>query len=60
MRIPQIQIRTTKAELGLTIQQPQQQIKQKPANVQIEQPAAELSINTTQGQLLYRFITSKK
>lgn len=51
MRIPQIQIRTTKAELGLTIQQPQQQIKQKPADVQIEQPAAELSINTTQGQL---------
>ena len=51
MRIPQIQIQTTKAELGLTIQQPQQQIKQKQADVQIEQPAAILSIHTTQGEL---------
>jgi hypothetical protein len=51
VRIPQLQVQTTKAELGLTIQQPQQHIKQKQADVQIEQPAAELSIRTTQGQL---------
>lgn len=51
MRIPQIQIQTTKAELGLSIQQPQQQIKQQQADVQIEQPAAILSIHTTQGEL---------
>lgn len=51
MKIPKIQIQTTKAELGLTIQQPQQQIKQKQADVQIEQPAAILSIHTTQGEL---------
>jgi len=51
MRIPQIQIQTTKAELGLTIQQPQQQIKQQQADVQIEQPAAILSIHTIQGEL---------
>jgi len=51
MKIPQIQIQTTKAELWLTIQQPKQQIQQPQAEMQIQQPAAELAIRTTEGQL---------
>lgn len=51
MKIPEMQIRTTNAELGLTIRQPQQQIEQPQAEMQIRQPAAELSIHTKQGQL---------
>lgn len=51
MKIPQILIQTTKAELGLTIQQPKQQIHQPQAEMQIQQPAAELSISTTKGKL---------
>ena len=51
MKIPQIQIQTTRAELGLKIQQPKQQIQQPQAEMKIYQPAAELSIHTTEGQL---------
>lgn len=51
MDIPQIQIRTTKAKLGLNIQKPKQHIEQPRAGLQIHQPAAVLSINTTDGQL---------
>ncbi|WP_128568363.1 DUF6470 family protein [Lysinibacillus boronitolerans] len=51
MRIPQLQIQTTKAQIGLTIQQPEQKIEQQPAELQISQPAAELHIVTTEGQL---------
>lgn len=51
MKIPQIQIQTTKAELGLTIPEPKQHIEQSPADMQIRQPAAELTIQTTHGQL---------
>lgn len=51
MRIPQIQIQTTNAQIGLTIPEPQQQIEQPPADMQIRQPAAELTIQTTEGQL---------
>lgn len=51
MRIPQIQIQTTNAQIGLTIQEPQQQLEQQPADMQIKQPAAELTIETTEGQL---------
>ena len=51
MRIPQIQIQTTNAQIGLTIPEPQQKIKQLPADMQIRQPAAELTIETTEGIL---------
>lgn len=51
MRIPQIQIQTTNAQIGLTIPEPQQYIEQPPADLQIRQPAAELTIETTEGQL---------
>lgn len=51
MRIPQIQIQTTDAKIGLDIQNPVQQIEQPSADMQIRQPAAELSIQTTKSQL---------
>ncbi|MDF2065826.1 DUF6470 family protein [Bacillus sp. Cr_A10] len=51
MRIPQIQIQTTKGQLGLNIEKPSQHIEQPKADLQIRQPAAEVSIRTTDGQL---------
>lgn len=51
MRIPQIQIQTTDALIGLDIQKPVQKIEQSPADMQIRQPAAELSMQTTKSQL---------
>lgn len=51
MEIPKIQIQTTQAKLGLTIQQPSQKIQQQQADMKIQQPAAELSIRTTEGKL---------
>ena len=51
MEIPKIQIQTTQAKLGLTIQQPNQKIQQQQAEMKIQQPAAELSIRTTEGEL---------
>lgn len=51
MNIPQIQLQITNAQLGLTIQEPQQKLKQRPADMTIEQPAAEVSIHTTPGKL---------
>ncbi|MEI4769593.1 DUF6470 family protein [Psychrobacillus sp. FJAT-51614] len=51
MRIPQIQIQTTKAQLGLNIEKPSQYIEQPKADLQIRQPAADVSIRTTDGQL---------
>lgn len=51
MRLPQIQIRTTDAQLDLRIDKPQQTIKQPKATQKIEQPAAILEINTTRGVL---------
>lgn len=51
MKIPQMQIHTTDAQLALTIQQPIQEIKQPPADMTIKQPPAELSIQVTEGQL---------
>ena len=51
MRLPQIQIRTTDAQMDLHISKPQQIIKQPNATQKIEQPAAILEINTTRGVL---------
>ena len=47
MRIPQIQIRTTKAQLGLSISKPVQTIQQPNADLQIRQPNATVSMQTT-------------
>ena len=49
MNIPQIQIRTTDAKLGLNIEKGQQTIRQPKATQHIEQPAAILDIRTTDG-----------
>ncbi|KOS66664.1 hypothetical protein AEA09_18190 [Lysinibacillus contaminans] len=51
MRLPQIQIRTTDAQMDLHISKPQQIIKQPNATQTIEQPAAILEINTKRGVL---------
>lgn len=51
MRLPQIQIRTTDAQIDLNIAKPQQYIKQPSATQHIEQPAAILEINTTRSVL---------
>lgn len=49
MNIPQIQIQTTKAELGLNIEEPKQIIRQPQATQHIEQPAAIIEMETTHG-----------
>lgn len=49
MNIPQIQIQTTDAKLGLNIEKGQQTIRQPKATQHIEQPAAIVDIRTTDG-----------
>jgi len=49
MNIPQIQIRTTDAKLGLNIADPKQVIRQPNATQHIEQPAAIVEMHTTRG-----------
>lgn len=49
MNIPQIQIRTTDAKLGLNIEDPKQIIRQPKATQHIEQPAAIIDMETTRG-----------
>ncbi|MCD5325910.1 MULTISPECIES: DUF6470 family protein [Pontibacillus] len=44
MKTPQIQIQTTLAKIGLTIQNAKHTYKQRPAEQQIQQPKADLSI----------------
>lgn len=51
MQIPQLQIETSPAKLGLQIDKPQQSIQQPKATLSIEQPAAILDIRRTQPQL---------
>ncbi|CAM3281456.1 DUF6470 domain-containing protein [Filibacter tadaridae] len=51
MNIPQLQVTTTKAQLGFTTQQPTQQIEQPKATLDLQQPKAEMSINTTKSKL---------
>lgn len=51
MRVPQVQIQTTQAQIALTIQQPQQHIEQLPADMKIRQQDADLSVKITPGQL---------
>jgi len=51
LNIPQLQVTTTKAQLGLTTQQPTQQIEQPKATLDIQQPKAEMTINTTKSRL---------
>lgn len=51
MKIPQIQINTTSAKLGINISKSQQQIHQPKAEVQIRQRNAEISMRTSAGTL---------
>lgn len=51
MKIPQLQLTITDAQIGLTIPKAQQEMEQPPADLQIEQPAAELTISTKEGFL---------
>ncbi|WP_431804177.1 DUF6470 family protein [Halobacillus andaensis] len=51
MNVPQIQIQSTPARLGLTINKGQQTIRQPKAEQSIEQPQAEMSIKQRPGQL---------
>lgn len=51
MNIPQLQIQTTRAVLGLQITQPTQVIEQPKATLEQQQPAAILEMSTTKPQL---------
>jgi hypothetical protein len=51
MNIPQLQVTTTKALLGLTIKKPTQEIEQPHATLDIQQPQAKMTINTTKSRL---------
>ncbi|MEK3764716.1 DUF6470 family protein [Solibacillus sp. FSL K6-4121] len=52
MNIPQIQIQTTRGQIGLTTQRPVQQMEQPKAYLDIQQPKAEMSIQTRKSTLL--------
>ena len=51
MNIPKLQIQSTKAQIGLIIQKPVQEIDQANANLDLQQPKAEMSIQTTDSKL---------
>lgn len=51
MRFPQIQISTTDIQMDYTITKPFQRIQQRPADLNISQPAATLEINTINAKL---------
>lgn len=51
MRFPQIQISTTDIQMDYTITKPFQRIQQRPAELNISQPAATVEINTTNAKL---------
>lgn len=51
MRIPQIQIHTTKAQLGLNISKPVQRIQQPKADLQIRQQNATVTMQTSDSSL---------
>ncbi|WP_079524723.1 DUF6470 family protein [Solibacillus isronensis] len=51
MNIPQIQLQTTRGQIGLTTKKPVQQIEQPKAELYLQQPKAEMSIRTTKSKL---------
>lgn len=51
MNISQIQLQTTRGQIGLTTQRAVQQIEQPKADLDIQQPKAEMSIRTTKSEL---------
>lgn len=51
MNIPQIQLQSTRGQIGLTTQRAIQQIEQPIADLDLQQPKAEMSIRTTKSEL---------
>lgn len=51
MRIPQIRLQQTYAQIGLQITQPKQEIEQTPADMQIKQIPAKMTIDRTPSKL---------
>lgn len=51
MRVPQIRLQQTYAQIGLNITQPKQEIEQKPADVSIKQIPSRMTIDRTPSQL---------
>ncbi|MFJ8234657.1 DUF6470 family protein [Ureibacillus sp. NPDC094379] len=51
MNIPKLQLQSTKAQIGLDIQKPVQEIQQPKANLDLQQPKAKLTIETTKSKL---------
>ena len=51
MNFPKLQIQTTKAQIGLNIQQPIQKIEQPKADLDLQQPKAKLTIETSKSKL---------
>ncbi|MGX6441630.1 DUF6470 family protein [Neobacillus sp. K501] len=51
MRIPQIRLQQTYAQIGLNISQPRQEIEQKPADMQIKQNSSKMTIDRTPSKL---------
>lgn len=51
MNIPKMQIQSAKAQIGLNIQKPVQEIEQPKATLDLQQPKAQMSIQTTKPQL---------
>lgn len=51
MNIPKMQIQSTKAQIGLNIHKPVQEIEQPKATLDLQQPKAKMSIQTTKSQL---------
>ena len=51
MNIPQIQLQTTRGQIGLTTQRAVQQIEQPKADLDLQQPKAGISIRTTKSEL---------
>ena len=51
MNIPKIQLQSTKAQIGLNIQKPVQEIEQLKANLDLQQPQAKMTMQTTKPKL---------
>lgn len=51
MSVPQLRMESTKGQIGITTTQPVQEFEQQPADLEIQQPKADLSIETTPGTL---------
>lgn len=51
MNIPKLQLQSTKAQIGLNIQKPVQELQQPKANLDLQQPKAIVTMETTKSKL---------